>query len=171
MHLYWQENICMKKNTTCSKLEAYDETPIFIPVEITEDVVESVAWKLLRSFVPGGTDLEDIQGRLFKFRENRKILHTSVETFVDWIANKIPPWAAYCAFMSGRLIALEKKPGVPPVGIGETWRQLFAKCVMRVTGPEATRTCQYEQICDRLKSGIDGTVHRSQSIWDTKSTT
>ena len=54
----------------------------------------------------------------FKFGEDRKIVRTSVETFVDWLANGSPPWAAYCAFTSGCLIALEKKPGVRPVGVG-----------------------------------------------------
>ena len=55
------------------------------------------------------------------------MLSTSVETFVDWLSNGSPPWAAYCAFMSGRLIALDKQPDVRPVGVGETWRRLFAK--------------------------------------------
>ena len=31
----------------CSMLEVSDKTPIFIPVDITEDVVKSVARKLL----------------------------------------------------------------------------------------------------------------------------
>ena len=71
----------------CSTLEAYDEMPIFIPVEIMEDLVESIAPKLLGILVPGGTDLEALQGWLLKFGEDRKKLFTSVEIFVDWIVN------------------------------------------------------------------------------------
>ena len=37
-----------------------------------------------------------------------------------------------------RLIALDKQPGVRPVGVGETWRLIFAKIVLKVTGPETT---------------------------------
>ena len=66
------------------------------------------------------------------------------------------PRAAYHALMSGRLIALEKQPGVRPVGVGETWRRLFDKCVLRVTGPEATSVCQDDQLCAGLKAVIDG---------------
>ena len=73
--------------------------------------------------------------------------------------------------MSGRLIALDKQPGVLTVGVGETWRRLFAKYVLRVTVPEATILCQGDQLCARLKALIDGAVHRVQSIWDTKLTT
>ena len=73
-------------------------------------------------------------------------------------------------FISGFLIVFDKNPGVHPIGVGETWRQRFAKCMLRVTGPEATNACQDDHICDRIKAVIDGTVHGVQSIWDTKST-
>ena len=35
-----------ERKTHCSTLEVYYETPVFIPVDITEDAVESVARKL-----------------------------------------------------------------------------------------------------------------------------
>ena len=43
-------------------LESYEEMPIFIPLNITEDLVESVVQKLLGRAGPGGTDSEDLQG-------------------------------------------------------------------------------------------------------------
>ena len=67
---------------------------------------------------PGDTDSEAIQGCLLKFGEDITRISTSVETFVDWIVNESPPWAAYCAFMSGQMIALDKQPFVRPVGVG-----------------------------------------------------
>ena len=114
---------------------------------------------------------ETLQGCLLKFGRYRKILCTSAENFVYCLSNNIPPWAAYCAFMSVLLIALDKHPGVHPFGVGETWRPLFSKVVIRVTGPESTRACQDDQLWDRLKVVIDVTVHGVQYIWDTKSTT
>ena len=50
-------------------------------------------------------------------------------------------------------------------------RQIFAKCVLKVTGTEDTSACQYDQICAGLKSVIDGAVQRVQAIWYTKLTT
>ena len=85
--------------------------------------------KLSGSSGPGGTDAEVLQGWLLKSREDIKRICTSVESFSDWLANGIPPWVAYHVFMSGRLIALYKQPGVHTVGVGETWRYLFANCV------------------------------------------
>ena len=51
-----------KKIPSCVTIETYDETPIFIPVYITEDSVESVMQKLLGSLGPGGTEKKYLQG-------------------------------------------------------------------------------------------------------------
>ena len=48
----------------------YVETSIFIPAEITEDVVKSVAQNILYSSCPSGTELEVIQGWLLKSVED-----------------------------------------------------------------------------------------------------
>ena len=82
-----------------------------------------------------------------------------VLVFFDWLANKNPPWESYREFISGRLIAINKQPGVWLI-------RLFAKCVLTVTGPEATNVCQDDQLCAGWKSGIDGAVHGAQAILD-----
>ena len=47
---------------SCATLETYEETPIFIPVDITEEAVESEARKLLGSSGPGGKDSQALHG-------------------------------------------------------------------------------------------------------------
>ena len=42
-----------------------------------------------------------------------------VADFMEWLDNGRSPWAAYGAIMSGRLIALDKHPGVRPVRVVE----------------------------------------------------
>ena len=39
------------------------------------------------------------------------------------------------------------------------------KCVLKFTVPEATNACKDDQICSRLKVGIEGAVHRVQVTW------
>ena len=56
-----------KKIPSCARLETYKETPIFIPVKITEEAVESVARKLLVSSGPGVTYFETLWGWLLNF--------------------------------------------------------------------------------------------------------
>ena len=66
--------------------------------------------------------------------------------------------------MYGRMIALDKYSGIRLVGVVETRRRLFSKCMPRFTGTEATRAFQNDHIFDGLKAGIYGTVHRVQDI-------
>ena len=63
-----------------------------------------------------------------------------------------------------RLIALDKQPDVRLVGVGGKWRRLFAKIVLKVTGPEATMAYQYDQMCAGLKAEIDGAIHGVQAL-------
>ena len=136
-----------------------------------EDVVKFSTRNLSGSLGPVGTDSEALQECLLKFGEDRKRLLNSVGTFADWIANGRLTWVAYSAFISGRLFMLDTQPIVCTVGVLETWRRLFDKCVLRVTGPEDTSACQDDNICARIKAGISDAVHGVQYIWDTKLTT
>ena len=66
--------------------------PIFIPVDIVEDVIKSVKQNIWGSLGPRGTDSEALQGWILKYGEDSKIIRGSVGTFFDWISNKILSW-------------------------------------------------------------------------------
>ena len=99
-----------------------------------------------------------------KIQGGQKKPHISYIIFFDWPANKNPPWSAYQEFMPDRIIAIYKWSGAHLVEVRKTWRRLFAKCVLRVKGPEYTNECQYEQLCADLKEVIDGAVHGVEAI-------
>ena len=61
--------------------------------------------------------------------------------------------------MSSWLIALDKQPGIWPVIVGETWRRLMAKCLLKVAGPEAKTACGTTQLTGGLEVGIEGAIH------------
>lgn len=86
-------------------------------------------------------------------------LREAVARFTAWLANDFPPWAAHRGLMSGRLIALDKCPGVRPIGIGETWRRLCAKALLPVAGPEAKQPSGVDQLCAGLEARIEGAIH------------
>ena len=75
------------------------------------------------------------------------------------MANSSPPGAAYRVLMACRLVALNKRPGVRPVGIGETIRRALAKLVMRAAGDQAKTVCGNFQLCAGLKDGIERATH------------
>ena len=57
------------------------------------------------------------------------------------------------------LVALDKRPGVRPVGIGETLRRALAKLVMRAAGDQAKTACGNLHMCTGLEAGKEGATH------------
>ena len=147
-------------------LEDYESVPSFVPLDITACTVESVARKMSGGAGPGGVDSIALQSWLLRFGKESAKLREAIASFTRWMANESPPWAAYRAFMANRLIALDKCPGVRPVGVGEVWRRLFAKCVIKVAGGQAKDACGTSQLCAGLEAGIEGAVHAVNALWD-----
>ena len=114
---------------------------------------------------PGGTDSISLLHWLLRFGAASGELRLIVAEVCKWLSNGRTLRAAYCAFMSGRLIALDKSPGIRLVGIGETWRRLLAKCLLRVSGQEAKAACRTEQLAGRVKAGIEGAIHAARLKW------
>ena len=52
------------------------------------------------------------------------------------------------------------------MGIGEVYSRLFAKCVLRQVGLEATAACSSLNLCSGLKAGIEGAIYALLSHWD-----
>ena len=88
-----------------------------------------------------------------------KELRVLVASLADWMANSSPPRAAYCALMACRLVALDKRPGVHPVGIGETLRWSLNKLVKRAAGKQVKMACGNLQLCAGLEAGIEEATH------------
>ena len=147
-------------------LDAYPgKPPEMVPVDITDDLVSAVAGRLSRGAGEGGNDSISLQHWLLRFGAASGELQLIVAEVGKWLSNGRPSWAAYLALMSGRLIALEKSPGIRPVGIGETWRRLLAKCLLRVSGQESKAACGTEQLADRVEAGIEGEIHAARRQW------
>jgi hypothetical protein len=121
--------------------EPYPDLPAPIPVCITQDDVEAVSSRLSGAARPGGTDAVELSNWLLRFGRESKALREEMAAWTNWLANTSPPWAAYWALMANRLVALDKQPGTCPVGIGEVYRQLWAKCLLKAIGAQATAAC------------------------------
>ena len=70
------------------------------------------------------------QSWLLRFVQSLAILKEQMAVWTDWLSNESPPWAAYRAIVSVRLVSLDKFPGVGTVGIREVFRRLFSKLIL-----------------------------------------
>ena len=67
--------------------------------------------------------------------------------------------------MACRLVALDKRLGVRPIGIGETICQSITKLVMRAAGYQENTACRSLQLCAGLGAGIEGETHAVAQRW------
>ena len=82
-----------------------------------------------------------------------------VAILANWMAYSPSPWTAYRALIARRLAALDKRPGMVPVGIGEMLRRSLAKLITREAGDQAKTACGNLQVCVGLEAGIEGATH------------
>ena len=148
-------------------LPVFDSCPDLIDVQVTDDAVEEVAKHLSGSAGPSGIDSSSLSQWLLKHGGASSNLRKTMAKLVEWLANSCPPWAAYRALTWGRLIGLDKCPGVRPVGIGDMFRRFLCKVLLKITGKEATRACKTDQLCGGLEAGMEGAMHHMRSLWDT----
>ncbi len=163
------EEILKSKHPTAKtpdKLPEYQNLPALIDINITADTVEKVSKNLSGAAGLGGFDSKELSRWLLQYGTRSEKLRKTIAEFTSWLANDNPPWAAYRALMSGRLLALDKCPGIRPIGIGETFRRLMAKLVIAVTRNEAQIACGVDQLCAGLQAGIEGGIHAVQQIWE-----
>ena len=76
--------------------------------------------KALRRRRRAGAEAIELRNWILRFSCASEDLRVVVSIIADWMANSSLPWSAYRKIMACCLVALDKRSGVRPVGIGET---------------------------------------------------
>ena len=113
----------------------------------------------------GGTKSVSLQHWLLWFGEASDKIKHIVEEFAEWLIDKRPPWSAYCMLMWGYLIVLDKHPGVYPVGVEGTWRQLMEKIVLKLAVHKAKEAYRNYQLCGEMDAEIEEVIHVMWTLW------
>jgi hypothetical protein len=92
-------------------------------------------------------------------------LQEAIVNWVDWLSNGLPPYAAYRAVNMVHAVALDKSPGVWPLGVGKVWMRLWSDCSHMKTKAVATSACGNTQLCAGLQTGIKANLHAVWAIW------
>ena len=69
-----------------------------------------------------------------------------------------------------RLIALDKCPGVRPIGIGECARRIICKAIASLLSMDILDTVGSQQLCVGHTSGCEAAVHAARSIFNDPAT-
>ena len=68
------------------------------------------------------------------------------------------------SFVACRLIALDKDPGVRPIGIGEVLRRIIGKAVLTIASDDIHKVVGTQQLCAGQISGSEAGVHAMRVI-------
>ena len=70
------------------------------------------------------------------------------------------------ALLANRGIAIDKCPGLRPVGVGEMARRIIGKAVMEVTGPKVQEAVGALQLCAGHPVGVESAIHAMRGFLD-----
>ena len=135
-------------------------------VEINASHVLSVARRIQGGAGPGGCDSAHWQDSLLRYGKPSENLRDSVASLSRRIANSIVPWSSVRALMASKLVALDKCPGVRPVGVGEALRRVIGKTVCMITRTDIEEVAGIDQLCAGMKLGIEGAIHAVNDMFN-----
>ena len=92
----------------CIAFEHYDEVPVEIYTDCTSEDMETLALQMSGSAGPSSFDAVMLQNCLLRYGRALSELREEMAAWVDWMSNSSPPWPAYRALVSKRLVALDK---------------------------------------------------------------
>ena len=128
---------------------------------------QSVAHHLQGGAGPGGCDAFHWCDRLLRYGASSARLRDTVAGLCRWLCNSIVAWDEVRALLASRLFALDKCPGVRPIGIGETLRRVIGKAICMATRLDATLVCGSDQLCAGLRVGIEGAIYAMHELFET----
>jgi hypothetical protein len=136
-----------------------------MPIACYEEQISLRAAHLRGGAGPCGVDGTMLKEWLLRHEVSSERLREEMAHWVVWLSNDSPPFAAYRAVNSARMLAADKKPGVRPLACGEIWMRLWADCLNTETKVGATTACGNVNLCAGLRAGIEGNLHAVRAVW------
>ena len=137
---------------------------------IDASVIRSAAMNTTGSAGPSGIDAYGWRRLCTSFKAASSELCHSLASVARRICTSYVDPKSISPLLACRLIALDKKPGVRPIGIGDTARRIIAKAVLSVAKPDIQEASGCLQMCGGQISGIEAAVHAVRTIFNSSDT-
>ena len=143
-------------------VEGIDNPPFVHPVIfdcIQGQTIRSAALRTNGAAGPSGIDALGWKRMCTSFNSASEDLCNSLALLARRLCTVFLDPSGLAPLLSCRLIALDKKPGVHPIGICETVRRIITKAFLSVVGSDIQDAAGSIQLCAGQKAGIETAVH------------
>lgn len=137
---------------------------------LTGELLKSVALHCQGSAGPSGLDSRAWRRICSAYKGASARMCQALASFSRLVATVDLPVRGLAPFLACRLIALDKNPGVRPIGVCEVFRRIVARAVLKIVGPDVEEVCGPLQTCSGLPSGIEAAVHAMQQLYEADDT-
>ena len=100
------------------------------------------------------------------FKDSSAGLCQAVADFARRLSTAYVDPASLAALLANRGIAIDKCPGLRPVGVGEILRRIIGKAVMAVNGAKVQEAAGSLQLCAGQPVGVESAIHAMRSFFD-----
>ena len=147
--------------------------PDFQPLEPHPVMFESIDGQLIRNTVlkmdgaagPSGLDSAAWKRMCCSFKTASAELCESIASTARRLCSEHVDPTSISALVACRLIALDKCPGVRPIGVGETVRRIIGKSIATALASEIQQAAGPLQMCAGHLSGCEAAVHSMHNVF------
>ena len=135
---------------------------------IDEQTIMKAAMRTKGSAGPSQFDADQFRRVLCSnhFKTEGKDLREGISTFAKKIATIPVDPVCLEAYVACRLIALNKNPGVRPIGVGEVLRRIVGKAIAWTLQDEIQISAGPLQVSSGLKGGAEAAIHAMHDIFN-----
>ena len=142
-----------------SILETSGEPVDIHPVVFDADMIRSAALHIFGAAGPSGIDAKGWRRLCTSFKSASSDLCHSLALMARRICTTYIDPVGLSPFLACRLIALDKNPGVRPIGVCETARRIIAKAILFITRGDIQDTAGSIQLCAGQCAGAEAVIH------------
>ena len=126
---------------------------------ITRNTIKAAALNTQGAAGPSGMAADEWRRMCTSFKATSDTLCDALASCARRIASKYIDPASLQAYVACRLIPLDKRPGVRPIGIGEVVRRIIGRAILTVTSKTIEQAAGSLQLCAGQECGIEGAIH------------
>ena len=137
---------------------------------IDSEVVRRAALHTEGSAGPSGIDAAGWRRMCTAFRKASDDLCHSLSSVARRVSCEYLDPTILNSFTACRLIALDKNPGVRPIGVAEVLRRIISKAILAIIGQDIKDAAGSVQLCVGQVSGCEAGVHAMREIFNDQGT-